>query len=204
MLYVGCVTAWRENSQQTEACIRARLPRRSERATILLNTYQPGARQDGTTAVSCIGIGGAGSALLRERPEAGDAGTMLGCLNQALQANTAPFPPAYGVPFTDGFETDDAEQARTTATTVLRIAIDHVGYPRGMTGSCLVQGRVAAVERGPALRAGGAIEVFVPCGPSSSRDGERRVRMAGMGAGSFALVYLSGLRTLLHIEQVEQ
>ena len=129
---------------------------------------------------------------------------MLDCLNQALQANTVPSPQAYAVHFTTRFETDDVEQARTTATTVLRIAIDHVGYPRGMTGSCLVQGRVAAVERGPALRPGGSIEVFVPCGPDASLDGARRVRMAGMGAGEFALVYLSSLRTLLHIEQVQQ
>jgi len=202
--YVGCVTAWRENPQQSEGCIRARLPRQRERTTILLNTDGPGARQDGTIAVSCIGIGGTGRALLRERPETGDATAMLDCLNLALQANTAPFPQAYGVHFTTRFETHDVEQARTTATTVLRIAIDHVGYPRGMTGSCLVQGRVAAVERGPALRPGGPIEVFFPCGPDSSLDGERRVRMAGTAAGEFALVYLSSLRTLLHIEQVPQ
>jgi hypothetical protein len=202
--YVGCVTAWRENPQQSESCIRARLPRQRERATILLNTYGPGTRQGGTIAVSCVGLGGTGGALLPERPEAGDAAAMLGCLNQALQANTAPFPHAYGVQSSTRFAMEDVEQARTTATTVLRIAIDHVGYPRGMTGSCLVQGRVAAVERGPALRPGGAIEVFGPCGPDSRLDGERRVRMAGMGAGGFALVYLNSLRTLLHIEQAGQ
>jgi hypothetical protein len=200
LFYVGCVTAWRDNGPQTEACIRARIRRQGERPTVVLNAYQPGAGQ-GTTSVSCIGIGGTGRAIVRDAAEAGNAAAMLRCLDQALQMNRAPWPRPFGVRFSDRFEIDDVEQARATATTVLRVAIDHVGYPRGMTGSCLVQGRVARVERGPALLPGGQIELGVPCGPAISPDGARRVRMTGMGEGRFARIYLGDRRTLLHIEQ---
>lgn len=198
--YVGCVTAWRDDMPQTEACISARLQRHMQRPTVVLNTYERGAAQ-GTTSVSCIGVGGTGRAILRDAAEAGNAAAMLSCLDQALQTNRAPRPRPYGVRFTDRFEIDDVEQARAAATTVLRIAIDHVGYPRGMTGSCLVQGRVAQVERGQALLPGGQIELGVPCGPEIDLDGERRVRMTGMGEARFARIYLGGRRTLLHIEQ---
>jgi len=201
--YVGCVTAWRDNRPQTEACIRARLQRHLERPTIVLNTFGRSTGQ-GTTSVSCIGAGGAGRAILRDPAEIGNAAAMLRCLDQALQANRAPLPRPYSVRFTDRLAIDDVGQARGAAATVLKIAIDHVGFPRGMTGSCLVQGRVVEVELGQSLPPGGPIELGVPCGPASSPDGARRVRMADMGEGRFARLYLSAGRTLLHIEQAAQ
>lgn len=201
--YVGCVAAWRNDMVQTEACIRARLQRHGERPTIVLNTYRRGAGQ-GTTPVSCIGAGGAGGAILGGPAGSGNAAAMQRCLDRALQTNRAPLPRPYRVGSTDRFEIDDVEQARTAATTVLKIAIDHVGFPRGIAGSCLVQGRVVRAELGPSLPPGGAIEVGVPCGPATSLDGARRARMAGLGEGSFARLYLGGGRRLLHIEPAPQ
>lgn len=203
LLYVGCVTAWRDNMPQTEACIRALLQRHIVRPTVVLNTYGRDAGQ-GTTSVSCIGVSGSGRAMLQDPADTGSAAAMLSCLDQAYQATKAPAPGLFWVRFADRFEIDDVEQARVTATTVLKIAIDHVGYPRGMAGSCLVQGRVAQVERGQSVLPGSPIEVSVPCGPATNLDGARRVQMAGMGEGRFARVYLGSRRTLLHIERAPQ
>ena len=199
MWYAGCVSAWRDNAAQAEACVRSRLLRQRARPTVVLNTHAREAGP-GRTAISCIGLGGTGQASLRDPVETGNAEAMRRCLDRASRATQGPWPRPYPVRFADRFEIDDVERARAGATRILKVAIDHLGIPRGMTGTCLVQGRVTATERGEAVLPGGAIEIGVPCGPTLSWDRSRRVRMAGMGQGNFARVYLDDRRTLLHIE----
>ena len=196
--YVGCITAWRDNPGQTEACLRSRLQGGRARPTVVVNTYVQDA--EGATSVSCIGIGGTGRASLRDSSAATSTEAMSRCLDRALRAIEGPSPRPFSVPFSDGFEIDDIGQARSRATGVLKVAVDHLGVPRGMTGTCLIQGRVLESERGPSVVPGAVIEVGVPCGPMLGGDRSRRVQMDGLGEGRFARLYLDERRVLLHIE----
>lgn len=57
------------------------------------------------------------------------------------------------------------EQERKSATSVVVVDVETIGrLPRGQTqGSCLVKGRVAAVERGDAYKTGDHFELPIPC-----------------------------------------
>lgn len=198
LYYVSCVTAWRGNPLQTEDCIRSRLPNRRQAPLVVLNTYHREARKD-VTAVSCVGRGSSGRALLRQRASSGDAPALRRCVQAALHNSEAPSRGWFGTRHTDEFEFQDAAEARAGAAKVVRIAVDHVGVPRGSTGSCLVQGRVEdvsrAAERAPRQR----IQLGVPCGSLLSR-GPRRLHMGALREGAFANVYLSHNRSLLDYE----
>lgn len=113
-------------------------------------------------------------------------------------------PRRFRIAFRDRLSIDDVEQARAAATNIAIVAIDHVGYPRGMSGLCLVQGRLARIEQGPPAVSGGQIEASVPCGIGNHGDRQRRVHMGEMGPGRFARLYLSDERSLLHIEPASE
>jgi hypothetical protein len=203
MWLVGCISVWRDNPGQTEACLRARLRSLRAQPTLVINTWSRDVAE-GTIPVSCIGVGGSGQALLRTENGTGNSAAMSQCLNQALREAEGQSPRPFHLPFADAFAIDDIGQARSSASQVLKVAVDHLGIPRGMTGTCLIQGRVLRSERGPAVVPGGAIEVGVPCGPALAGDRTRRVRMGGLGEGRFVRLYLDEGRDLLHIEPAQE
>jgi len=199
MGYVGCVTTWRHNEAETASCVRARFPRGGVRPTVVLNTYG-GDDPQGNRTISCIGPGGVGRTSLPAQALAADAERIRSCLTAASARDPGRPPGHVRVQFSDRFGAENVEQAKAIAASVFTVAIDHVGFPRGMAGSCLIQGRVAQSERGLPVTPGASIELSVPCGTASYTDDIRRVHMREMGRGMFARVYLSGLRNLLHIE----
>jgi hypothetical protein len=202
LYYVSCVTVWRDNPQEREACIRSRLPRRSAGSHIVLNTYERDAPQ-GQTVVTCIGPGGSGRVTLGTHPIPEDATALGTCLERAGSISAAPAARPYAVRFVDEFEFQDAPQARANAAAVVLVAIDHVGVPRGTTGSCLVQGRVAQAVPGKLEGSLRAIEASIPCGIGPQSSGPRRIRMGELKEGTFARLHLSGNRTLLDYDRMD-
>ena len=202
MGYVGCVTAWRHDPRQTEACIRSRLPLAGRDRTVILNTYGQEAGR-GAIAVSCIGAGGAGDLTLAAGDDPGRVPALQACLTQALRTPAMAVPSPYRLRYTPDFAIADGEQARAAAQTILLVAIDHVGIPRGVTGSCLVQGRLAQVIRGRGPAPGGSFEASIPCGARPDRAGPRRIRMGDLQRGTFAHAYVSADRTLLDFRRAE-
>ena len=85
---------------------------------------------------------------------------------------------------------------------MLVLAVDHVGIPRGVRGSCLVEGRVTSVVRGAGLSPRGRVELSVPCHTGPGRGSERRIAMVQLAAGSFARLYLDEAQTLLDYESL--
>jgi hypothetical protein len=195
LYYVSCVTAWRNNPIQAEDCIRSRLPQRRGVPLVVLNTHHREARQD-VTIIICIGRGGSGRAVLRQRVSSEDVVALRRCFDDALRDSYAPAFGWYNIRHTREFEFQDVAAARERAASVLRIAVDHVGVPRGSTGSCLIQGRVAGVVKGVGLSPRRRFAVGVPCGSLLSR-GTRRLHMGDLREGRFANVYLSDENTLL-------
>lgn len=55
------------------------------------------------------------------------------------------------------------DQAKAAAAQVVLIDMDTVRTPRAPIGLCLIQARVAEVERGRGVRVGDALSVDVPC-----------------------------------------
>jgi hypothetical protein len=203
MWHVGCITAWRDNPGQTEACVRARLRSLRTQPTLVINTWLRH-EAEGTIPISCIGGGGSGQALLRTATGTGNSEAIGLCLDQALREAEGPSPRPFRLSSADGLAIEDIAQARSSATGMLKVAVDHLGIPRGMSGICLIQGRVLRSERGPAVSPGAAIEVDVPCGPALAGDRTRRVRMGQLGQGRFVRLHLDEGRALLHIEPAEE
>jgi hypothetical protein len=112
----------------------------------------------------------------------------------------APRPEARAVSISGEFEIADAAEARAQAASIVTVAIDHVGVPRGINGICLVQGRLTQVVRGSAMTRLGPVEVNFPCTSSPSRSGPRRIVMSGLRAASSANLYLSRRGILLDFE----
>ncbi|HEX6375033.1 MAG TPA: hypothetical protein VFZ91_04875 [Allosphingosinicella sp.] len=191
LYFVGCITAWRHDPGQAGACLASRLPRQGGTATIVLNSYHPGKAADGLT-VTCHGLGGTGRAVFGARPRRQDATALEHCLERGLMPSEAPVRQRVGVRHSDGFAIEDPQEARRRAQRVLLVAIDHVGIPRGITGSCLVQGRVVREERGSGIRPGALVEAGIPCAARPGLSGSRRrIPMGAMRKGSFARLYLS-------------
>lgn len=116
----------------------------------------------------------------------------------------APPRDVYVVGFTDEFDILDVALARTQAGSVLAIAIDHVGIPRGIRGHCLVQGRVIRVVRGTGPNPGGLIEVSIPCTSELYRSGSRRILMRDIREGESAQIYLDARQLLLDFEPLSR
>lgn len=197
LYYVSCVSAWRGNTEQTEGCIRSKLA--GEAARVVLNGYA-GQAGDGAATVACVGAGGAGRMSLSGKAASGEADALRTCLERALADAPAPVPARFLIAYRDRFEVQDVEAARAGAVHVLLMAVDHVGVPRGSTGRCHAQGRVARVLRGSPVDAGSKIELSVPCGTRPDRSEPRRISMAAMRRGTFAKVYVGSRRALLHFE----
>ena len=191
---VSCVTAWRGNPDQTEACIRSRLP--VDRPAVVINAYG-GSSPDGGTIVTCVGAGGSGEMILMRPLRPGSRGGVERCLIAAAAGAASAPHGRYGLRFTGSLTIADAEQARAAAANVLTIAADHVGHPRGISGLCLVQGRVIGVVRGAGLTPRGTIALSVPCIAGPSDAGPRRIRSEELSEGTFADVFLSERMELL-------
>ncbi|MDB5668829.1 MAG: hypothetical protein JWL74_1779 [Alphaproteobacteria bacterium] len=197
MAYVACVGAWADNSTQGAACIQSILSRGGDH-TVVLNSYERPAR-GGETMVSCIGSGGRGLMRLRARPDPGEGAALRACLETAARPSPAVPRGIHRVRSSDELPVPVA-RARAAAASVLKIAVDHVGIPRGTRGICLVQGRVLAAARGAGLAPGEWIELGIPCIAGRDRNGSRRIAMGDMRRGSFAHIYLDEHRTLLDFE----
>ena len=195
--YVSCIGAWRGNPAQTAACMRARMPRGGP-PVVILNSYAGASGASGPD-IACIGPGGAGRARLGGR---GEAAALRGCLNRARRPAPPIRPTRVAVGHAHRFGPQDAPQARAAAARVLIIAVDHVGIPRGVTGTCLVQGRIDRAERGPRLVPGAEIGFGVPCSASILTAADRRVRMGELDQGSFARVWIGPRGELLDYERV--
>ncbi|TFI58101.1 hypothetical protein E2493_11915 [Sphingomonas parva] len=198
MGYAGCVAPWRGDRTQTDGCIQSRLPR--GRPTIVLNTYGPTDRT-GTT-VYCIGSGGSAEMTLRPKRTARDGTELQACLDGAAPGEGLAPPAIYGVRYTEELEIADAEEARAHAASVLAIAVDHVGVPRGIRGHCLIQGRVVGVVRGAGLTPRGLIDLALPCDAGPERDTPRRISTRELAEGSFGEVYLDDRHVLLDYRRV--
>lgn len=192
MTYVGCVTAWRGDLAQATSCIQSRLAS----GTIVLNGYEQPSRA-GETLISCIGSGGRETFVLRAEAANRDPAALRQCITAAARDGGAPPAAAYDVRFAPELAIADAAEARAQAASVLTIAIDHVGIPRGVTGTCLVQGRVADVVRGAGAAARTPIELGIPCAAEPHGAGSRRIAMSDIQEGSFATLYLSDRQQLL-------
>lgn len=117
-----------------------------------------------------------------------------------IQLEAAPPAEAYAVRFAGEFEIADAAEARAQAANIVSVAIDHVGVPRGVTGTCLVQGRITGVVRGSGVTSQGPVEVYIPCTARPSRSGPRRILMGAIREASSANLYLSDRGMLLDFE----
>lgn len=203
---VGCVSVWRDDREQTDACLASRLPRQGGAGTVVLNTYDSRSAPDGLT-VTCHGRGGTGRAVLGPRPRRQDGAALEDCLERGLAPAGTGGPPRQrvGVRWSDAFAVEDPQQARRAARRVLLVAVDHVGIPRGTTGNCLVQGRLVREERGSGLRPGALVEAGIPCTAHPGLAGKgRRIGMGAMRAGRFARLYLSDGHGLSDFEAVER
>lgn len=116
----------------------------------------------------------------------------------------APPRDVYVVGFTDEFGISDVAQARIQADSVLAIAIDHVGIPRGNWGHCLVQGRVIRVVRGTGPKPGGLLEISIPCTSQLYPSGPRRILMRDIREGESAQIYLDARQLLLDFEPLSR
>ncbi|HEX8572276.1 MAG TPA: hypothetical protein VF759_05955 [Allosphingosinicella sp.] len=203
MWFVGCITAWRDNPGQRDDCLDSRLRRQGPAGTIVLNTYHP--KPAGVAlAVACHGPGGIGRAEFRASPGPRDGAALEACLGRAMAASAAPARRWVGVRWAHRFAIEDPAEARRRAERVLVVAIDHVGVPRGSTGTCLIQGRVLREERGTGVAAGSLIEAGIPCTAERwPRDG-RRASMGSMGEGGFGRLYLTATRDLADFETAEE
>ena len=194
MSAVGCVDAWRRDSAQTEACIRSRLPR--DRAAIIINAWGP-TSANGETEVTCVGAGGTGKMRLIRPAAAATRAALERCLAGAAP-HAEPGPEQrYGVRFSETLGISDSRRAREAAVNVLAIAVDHVGYPRGIAGYCQVEGRVIGVVRGAGLSPRGTIELTVPCVAGPDRTGPRRISSKELDEGTFAELFLDERMELL-------
>lgn len=204
MWFVGCITAWRDNSEQRDDCLDSRLRRQRPAGTIVFNAYHPKPARPALT-VTCHGPGGIGRAVFRPSPSRRDAAAFEECLRPAMAASEAPVRGRIGVRWSDRFAIEDAAEARSRAERVLVVAIDHLGVPRGSTGNCLIQGRVLRQERGTGVAAGSLIEAGIPCTaqPGWARD-RRRIPMGAMSEGAFGRLYLTATRDLADFETVEE
>lgn len=201
LYYASCISVWRHDPEQSEACLVARLPRRAG-GTVLLNTYHPAGSASDLT-VTCHGLGGTGRARLGARPGRRDPAALERCLDRALTAFAPPPRQRVGVRWADRFEIEDPAQARLEAKRVLLVAVDHVGIPRGATGNCLVQGRVVRQERGSGIGPGAIVEAGIPCAATPGLDGKRRrIWMGAMRQGRFARLYLAEGQGLADFEPV--
>jgi hypothetical protein len=200
---VSCVTAWRGDPPQTDDCLASRLARQGPGA-IVLNAYHPGAARDGLT-VTCHGPGGTGRAVFGPRPRRRDSTALETCLERGLARSTAPVRQRVGVGWSDRLAVEDVEEARSTARSVLLVAIDHVGVPRGVTGTCLIQGRVVRQERGSGIRTGALVGAGIPCGSQPHGGGKtRRIWMGAMRQGGFGRLYLGDRNRVAHFEAADR
>src|SRR5687768_11483435 len=170
MDYAGCVGAWRANPSQAIACVQSRLARHRGSRTVVLSTYERAARPN-ETVVTCMGSGGHGRMMLRPEPASGDATALRNCLDSASHATRTARPGYHVTGLSVEPETADAAHRRAAAAIVLTIAVDHVGVPRGITGICLVEGRIHEVLRGRGQVAGSRIGLSIPCAAGRGRSG---------------------------------
>lgn len=203
MWFVGCITAWRDNPEQRDDCLDSRLRRQGRAGTIVFNTYHPKPARV-ALAVTCHGPGGIGRAAFRASQRPGDAAAFEQCLRPALATSDAPVRGRVAVRWSNRFAIEDRAEARLRAERVLVVAIDHVGVPRGSTGTCLIQGRVLRQERGMGVRAGSLIEAGIPCTAERWPRGVRQVSMGAMGEGGFGRLYLTATRDLADFETVDE
>jgi hypothetical protein len=166
---------------------------------VVLNSYSEGVSG---RSVACISSSNSGTATLgARRVLPADAAALNHCFVSALRGwNPALRLTRVNVRHIDAFEHKDSAEAMRTATTVAVVALDHVGVPRGSTGSCLLVGRILRTERGARLPTNASITFSVPCGSRSSRSRERLVVMGELRAGAFSRVYLDRDNAVQHIE----
>jgi hypothetical protein len=123
------------------------------------------------------------------------------CMEAASEASHAPLSKVHVAGFSGEIE-GDAARGRAGAAMVLRIALDHVGVPRGNNGKCLVLGRIDAVLRGSQLPRGGGIGLSIPCTGLRGSSGPGTVWMGDLNQGSFANVFLTREYKLIDYQPV--
>jgi hypothetical protein len=199
MGYSGCVSPWQRHPEQVTLCIQSRIATDSRRGTIVLNSYEP-ADREGEIRIACVGAGGQGVMTLRSRSDATEPVALRRCLSAAAYPAGVASHARHAVRSVEAFAFLDAARARTSAVSVLKVAMDHVGVPRGTTGGCLIQGRVVGLVRGPGLSPSGRIEFSVPCSAAPDPRGPRRIWMGDLQEGSFAHLHLDERNEILDIE----
>lgn len=201
MAYASCVTAWRDNAGESAACVQSWLARLPPPRPVLLHVQQAQSPAEGVV-VDCLGAAGSDQLVLAPRPRRADAAALDACMARA-QRGDAPPAGTYAIRSPETWDPADAAALRARAAAVLVLAVDHVGIPRGVRGSCLVEGRVTSVVRGAGLSPRGRVELAIPCQVGQAPGKERRIDMAEFDAGSFARLYLDEAQTLLDYESLD-
>ncbi|QPQ56101.1 hypothetical protein IC614_05910 [Allosphingosinicella flava] len=200
MIYAGCASAWRSHREQADLCIASRMT--GDEPDVVLNGYV-GEAPPGRRRISCVGRHGADAVFLPDDEKEG-IGALRDCLSKAAGGKASPSHQIYGVRSAALDKAANSEEARAAAASVLILAVDHVGIPRGLEGDCLVEGRIKSVARGAGFAPYGRIELSIPCGAESSPGGKRRVAMANIRAGTFAAAYFDDQQHLLDFHSVRE
>lgn len=194
--FAMCFSAWRDNVDEGAACVQSQMPRESPSGLVLF--YAPWPQHSDRLAISCIGPARRLEVVIGAAAAPSDFSVLSACLELALEQRSAADFAIHGIR-SAALLPSEAErlEGSESEASVLSVAIDHVGFPRGVRGQCLVTGRINAVRRGPLRSPLGLVELSIPCSAEDSREEGRRIPMGELSRGSFAEIYIDNRQRLL-------
>lgn len=198
--FAACLSAWRDDTAESTACIQSRIVREANAGWVVLHAQDIGPGED--LGLHCIGAGGTGRARWGAAPDASAFAALDACVAQARAGRDLPPASAYAIRSPGTRLDPDKDNVRANAAAVLVIAVDHVGLPRGVRGVCLLSGRIREVARGAGQTPRGAVDFNLPCHAHPDRGDGGRIDMAELRAGSHARLYLDASQTLLDYERI--
>lgn len=188
--FVPCVTAWGILKSEAAACIRSRLP---DPSVIRLVVVRPAPNSIfEVVGIDCIGPARTGEALIGSKLLEHNAPALASCITAASGGTPPPALRQYGLGSAKLGPAAERAAAAEAAPSVLGVAVDHVGIPRGVHGPCHIAGRIISVRRGAALSQRGLFELILPCSEHGADHEETgTVAMSELVAGTFADLYLN-------------
>lgn len=196
-----CASAWWDDIAELADCVQAQMPEQAK--TVLF--YSPLGRRGADIELTCIGPSQVLEVILASKPSPSDAAVLDACLALAEAEAAAADLAVYGIRSGELLPAvGDRARLAEAAASVLTVAVDHVGQPRGIRGQCLVWGRIVAVRRGAAHSARGRVEFGLPCSAGRSPDDGQRIAMGELFAGSYADIYLDRRQNLLEYRRLDR